>query len=285
MSASPNATSEKSTLEVTRIRPTQGWAALSLGSLWSYRELLLFLAWRDISVRYKQTVLGASWAIIQPFFSMIVFTLFFGRLAKIPSDGIPYPVFSYAALLPWTYFASSITASSNSLVGSQQLITKVYFPRLVVPISAVLPPLVDFALAFLVLLGMLVYFSIAPTLHVVWLPLFMLHALVTALGVGLWLSSLNVRYRDIRYTTTFMVQFWMFASPVTYPASMVPEAWRTLYGINPMAGVIEGFRWALTGAGTGPGPMMAVSVAVSVLLLISGAYYFRRVEREFADIV
>ena len=256
-------------LPVTIIEPSHGWISLKLKELIEYRDLLFFLAWRDVSVRYKQTILGAAWAIIQPFFSMVVFSLFFGRLAGIPSDGLPYPIFSYAAMLPWQYFATATTSSSNSLVGSSNLLTKVYFPRLVIPLASVLPAMIDFAIAFVVLLGMMVYYGIAPTWHVLWLPLYLLLALVTALGVGLWLSAMNVQYRDIRYAVPFLVQFWMFAS----------------YGINPMASVIEGFRWALLGTETGPGPMTAVSVAAALALLMSGAYYFRRMEKTFADVV
>ena len=270
---------------VTIIQPSRGWVSLKLKELWEYRDLLFFLAWRDISVRYKQTALGAAWAIIQPFFSMVVFSLFFGQLAKIPSDGVPYPIFSYTAMLPWTYFSSAMTNSSNSLVGSSNLLTKVYFPRLVIPLASVLPAVVDFAIAFVVLLGMMVFYHIAPTWNLVWLPAFLLLALVTALGVGLWLSAMNVKYRDIRYVIPFLVQFWMFASPVTYPASMVPVQWRMLYGLNPMAGVIEGFRWALLGTNTAPGPIIAASVVAALFLLISGAFYFRRMERTFADVV
>ena len=267
------------------IEPSRGWIGLKLRELWEYRDLLFFLAWRDISVRYKQTILGAAWAIIQPFFSMVVFSLFFGRLAQIPSDGVPYPIFSYAALLPWTYFANAMTNSSNSLVGSANLLTKVYFPRLVIPLASVIPPAIDFAIAFVVLLGMMAFYGIAPTWNVLWLPAFLLLALITALGVGLWLSAMNVQYRDVRYAVPFLVQFWMFASPVTYPSSIVPEQWRALYGLNPMAGVIEGFRWALLGTETSPGPLTAVSVGAALVLLVSGAYYFRRMERTFADVV
>ncbi len=270
---------------VTIIQPSRGWISLNLGELWKYRELLYFLAWRDISVRYKQTLLGAAWAIIQPFFSMIVFSLFFGRLANIPSEGVPYPIFNYTAMLPWTYFATAITASSNSLVGSANLLSKVYFPRLVIPVASVLPALVDFCIAFVVMLGMMLYYGIAPTWNALFLPAFLLLALVTALGVGLWLSAMNVQYRDVRYAVPFLVQFWLFLSPVVYPSSLVPEQWRLLYGINPMAGVIEGFRWALLGTGDGPGPMLAVSVGAALLLLVSGAFYFRRMEKTFADVV
>jgi homopolymeric O-antigen transport system permease protein len=273
-------------LLVIRIQPSRGWASLHLRELWEYRELLYFLTWRDIKVRYKQTILGAAWAIIQPFMTMIVFSLFFGRLAQIPSDGIPYPIFSYAALLPWTFFASGLTNSSNSLVGNANLIQKVYFPRLVVPVSAVLGGLPDFALAFLVLIGMMIFYGIAPTAaSILWLPVFLLLALVTSLGVGLWLSALNVEYRDIRYVVPFLVQFWLFATPVSYPSSLLGEPWRTLYGLNPMVGVVEGFRWALLGSGSPPGPMVAVSALAAIVILVSGAFYFRRMEKTFADVV
>jgi len=270
---------------LTIIEPEKGWVSIRFGELWDYRELLFFLSWRDISVRYKQTVLGAAWAIIQPFFSMIVFSLFFGRLAQIPSDGVPYPVFSYAAMLPWLYFSTAMTASSNSLVGSSNLLSKVYFPRLVIPLASVLPPAVDFAIAFMVLVGMMFYYGISLTWNLLWLPAFLLLALVTALGVGLWLSAMNVQYRDIRYAVPFLVQFWMFISPVAYPSSMVPEQWRILYGINPMVGVIEGFRWAMLGTDTELGLETGISVIVAVIILISGIYYFRRMERTFADVV
>ena len=267
------------------IRPSKGWVPLKLKELWEYRELLYFLVWRDIKVRYKQTVLGAAWAIIQPLFTMIVFSIFFGRLAKIPSDGLPYPIFAYCALLPWQLFAHALTESGNSLVASQNLITKVYFPRLVIPISAVLAGLVDFVIAFVVLLGMMFYYGIVPTAATLTLPLFILLAIATALAVGLWLSALNVQYRDVRYTIPFLTQFWLFITPIAYPSSLVPEGWRTLYGLNPMAGVVEGFRWALLGTENAPGPMVAVSVAVVVALLVGGLYYFRRMEKTFADVV
>jgi lipopolysaccharide transport system permease protein len=270
---------------VVRIRPARGWTGLDLGSLWAYRELLGFLIWRDIKVRYKQTVLGAAWAILQPLFTMVVFALFFGRLAQVPSDGIPYPIFSYAALVPWQFFASGLTRSSASLVSGANLIRKVYFPRLVIPISAVLAGTVDFALAFLVLLGMMLWYHIVPTLALVWLPLFLLLALATSLGAGLWLSALNVRFRDVGYLVPFMISAWMFATPIAYPSSLLPEPWRSLYGLNPMAGVIEAFRWALLGQDTRPGPMVLVSAVVSLALLIGGAFYFRRMEDTFADVV
>lgn len=268
-----------------RIEPPGRWTSIGFAELWQYRELLYFLTWRDIKVRYKQTALGAAWAVIQPVFMMLVFSLFFGRLAKIPSDGIPYPVFTFCALLPWQLFAHALTESSNSLVGNQNLITKVYFPRLVVPISAVLGGLMDFAIAFVILLGMMLYYGIVPGWQVLALPGFVLLAILTALGVGLWLSALNVQYRDVRYTINFLVQFWLFATPVAYPSSIVPEKWRALYGLNPMAGVVEGFRWALLGKSTPPGAMLWVSVAAVVIILTGGLYYFRRMEQEFADLI
>ena len=273
------------TMPVTVIRPSRGWISLNLRDLWEYRELLYFLTWRDVKVRYKQTVLGAAWAIIQPFFTMVVFSLFFGKLAKMPSDDIPYPIFSYAALVPWTFFANGLSQSSSSLVASANLIKKVYFPRLVVPISSVISGAVDFVLAFVVLLGMMLYFGIVPTWNVVWLPLLLLLALVTSLGVGLWLTAMNVQFRDVRYAVPFLVQAWMFATPIAYPSSLLDEPWRTLYGINPMAGVVEGFRWALLGTETAPGPIVLVSALVAVGLLGSGAFYFRRMEKTFADVV
>jgi len=268
----------------TIIRPSKGWVSLRLNDLWEYRDLLLFLAWRDISVRYKQTVLGAAWAIIQPFFSMVIFSIFFGSLAQISSDGVPYPVFSFAALLPWTFFANALSESSNSLVGNANLLSKVYFPRLVIPLASTLGGLADFGIAFIVLVLMMVVFGIVPTAAVLLLPLFLLLALVTALGVGLWLSALNVQYRDIRYMVPFLVQALMFASPVVYSSTLLEEPWRTLYGINPMVGVIEGFRWALLGT-TPPGPMLLFSAVAALLLLVSGAMYFRRMEKTFADVV
>jgi len=268
----------------TIIRPSKGWVSLKLNDLWEYRDLLLFLAWRDISVRYKQTVLGAAWAIIQPFFSMVIFSIFFGSLAQISSDGVPYPVFSFAALLPWTFFANALSESSNSLVGNANLLSKVYFPRLVIPLASTLGGLADFGIAFIVLVLMMVVFGIVPTAAVLLLPLFLLLALVTALGVGLWLSALNVQYRDIRYMVPFLVQALMFASPVVYSSTLLEEPWRTLYGINPMVGVIEGFRWALLGT-TPPGPTLFISVLAALALLVTGTMYFRRMEKTFADVV
>lgn len=274
-----------SNLPTLRIDPPGRWTAIDFRELWEYRELLYFLTWRDIKVRYKQTALGAAWAIIQPVFMMVVFSLFFGRLAKVPSDGIPYPVFAFCALLPWQLFAHALTESSNSLVGNQNLITKVYFPRLVVPISAVLGGLIDFLIAFVILLGLMLYYGIVPGWAIVTLPGFILLAVLTALGVGLWLSALNVQYRDVRYTINFLVQFWLFATPVAYPSSLIPEKWRVFYGLNPMAGVVEGFRWALLGKANPPGAMLWVSVGVVMVILIGGLYYFKRMEQQFADIV
>jgi lipopolysaccharide transport system permease protein len=267
------------------LEASRGWVSLRLKELWEYRELLYFLTWRDVKVRYKQTVLGAAWAIIQPFFTMVVFSLFFGRLAQIPSDGIPYPIFSYAALVPWTFFANGLTQSSNSLVMSANLIKKIYFPRLVIPISGVVSGVVDFVLAFVVLLGMMLVYGIVPTTNVVFLPFFLLLAFITALGVGLWLSAMNVQFRDVRYTIPFLTQFWLFATPIAYPSTLLDEPWRTLYGINPMAGVVEGFRWALLDTNTAPGPIIIVSTLTALLLLVSGAFYFRRMEKTFADVV
>jgi lipopolysaccharide transport system permease protein len=267
------------------IRPGRGWAALELGELWRYRELLYFLVWRDIKVRYKQTALGAAWAVLQPFGTMVVFSLFFGRLAGIPSDGVPYPVFAYAALVPWTFFAQGLTQSAHSLVASQDLIRKVYFPRLAIPAAAVLAGLVDFAIAMCVLAGIMLYFGIVPTPHVVWvLPLLIL-AFITALGVGLWFSALNVQYRDVGYIVPFAVQFWLFATPIAYPSSLLPEQWRLIYSLNPMVGVVEGFRWALVGTETAPGPMVLVSALAAIAILAGGAFYFRRMERTFADTI
>ena len=268
-----------------RIQPSHGWVSLKLRELWEYRELLYFLTWRDVKVRYKQTALGAAWAIIQPFMTMVVFSLFFGKLAKVPSDGIPYPIFSYAALVPWSFFANGLSQSSNSLVGSANLIKKVYFPRLTIPVATVLSGVIDFALAFLVLLGMMLYYGIAPTANVLWLPFFLLLALITSLGAGLWLSALNVEYRDVRYVVPFVTQFWMFATPIAYSSTLLDEPWRTIYGLNPMVGVIEGFRWALLGTDTAPGPIIVVSSLAALFMLVGGAFYFRRMEKTFADVV
>ena len=274
-----------SELPLLIIKPTSGWISLKLYELWQCRELLYILIWRDIKVRYKQTVLGAFWAIIQPFFTMVVFTLFFGELAGIPSDDIPYPIFSFAALVPWTFFANGLSQSSNSLIGNVDFIKKVYFPRLTIPFAAVSSGIVDFFLAFIVLLGMMLYYQIFPGINLLYLPLFLVLAFATSLGVGLWLSAMNVQFRDIRYVIPFLTQFWLFITPIAYPSSLLSEPWRTLYGINPMAGVIEGFRWALLGADTNPGSIITVSSIVTLILLVSGAYYFRRMEKTFADVL
>ncbi|NPA93244.1 MAG: ABC transporter permease [Chloroflexi bacterium] len=275
----PSSTSD----EVIIVRPSRGWLDLNLREVWRYRELIYFLTWRDIKVRYKQTFLGAAWAVIQPFFTMVVFTLFFGRLAKIPSDNVPYPIFSYAALLPWQLFAKALNDAGRSLVSNRNMITKVYFPRLVIPIASLLGGVVDFAIAFLVLLAMMAYYGIRPTPHVWALIPFLLLTLTTALGVGLWLSALNVLYRDVGYTLPFLTQAWMFITPIAYSSTLVPEKWRLVYALNPMAGVVNGFRWALLDTPTGPDASLWVSVAVALLLLISGLFFFRRMERQFAD--
>jgi len=270
---------------ITFIVPSRGWVPLKLGELWDYRELLYFLTWREIKVRYKQTVLGVGWAIIQPLSTMLIFSLFFGKLAKIPSDHIPYPLFAMAGLVPWTFFANGLSQSANSIVTSSNLISKVYFPRIAIPLAEILSGAVDFAISFVLLLGMMAYYHQAPSLRCIYLPLFFLLAFVTALGVGLWLSALNVEYRDVRYTIPFLTQFWMFATPIVYPSSLLHGAWRVAYGLNPMVGVVEGFRWALVGTETAPGPMIAVSSSAAVLILAGGAFYFRRMEKSFADVV
>lgn len=269
----------------TRRKPTKGWALPKLRELWDYRELLFFFVWRDVKVRYRQTVLGALWAIIQPFFTMVIFSLFFGRLAEVPSDGLPYPIFSYAALVPWTFFATALTQASNSLVLNANMVKKIYFPRLTLPIATVLAGVIDFALAFMVLIGMMLFYGLVPTFNVIWLPIFLLLALVTSLGVSLWLAAMNVQFRDVHYTIPFLTQAWLFVTPIAYPSSLLPEPWRTLYGLNPMAGVVEGFRWALLGTDTVPGPMTIVSALVALTLFISGAFYFRRMEQSFADVL
>jgi lipopolysaccharide transport system permease protein len=270
---------------VVHIAARRGWLALDLGELWAYKELLYFFVWRDIKVRYKQTVIGAAWAILQPVMTMLVFSLFFGKLAKIPSQGLPYPIFYYCALLPWMYFSTAMQNATNIVVEQQRVITKIYFPRVVLPISAVLSGLVDFAISFAVFLVMMAYYRIVPTAAVIWLPVFTLFAILTALGVGLWLSALNAMYRDVRYVVPFLVQFWMFASPVVYPSSLVSEKWRWLYGLNPLAGIIEGFRWALTGQGQPPGVLLAASGAAVLFLVVSGLIYFHAMEGAISDVV
>jgi len=270
---------------LTIIERSRGWTALHLKEIWDYRELLFFLTWRDIKVRYKQTVVGAAWAIIQPVFSMVVFSVLFGRLAKVPSDGIPYPLFTFTALLPWQLFAFALTQSSNSVVSSENLITKVYFPRLVVPVSSVLAGLLDFGIAFLILVLMMIYYGVKPTWAIAAVPLFVLLAIATALAAGLWLSALNVRYRDVRHTLTFLTQIWLLVTPVAYPVSLIPAKWRPFYALNPMAGVVEGFRWALLGKAHPPLPVLLVSTSVVALIIFGGLEYFRRMEKTFADIV
>jgi lipopolysaccharide transport system permease protein len=270
-------------LPMILIRPTKGWAALNLKDLWLYRELVFFLTWRDIKVRYKQAVLGIAWAILQPLMTMVIFSFIFGNLAKLPSDGIPYPLFSYAAVLPWQLFSSALQRSSVSLVGNANLLTKVYFPRLIIPFSAVMASLVDFGIAFLVMIGLMIYYQVWPTILMLWIIPLSLLALLTALAVSLWLSALNVLYRDVQHMIPFLIQFWMYASPVAYSANLIPTgAWRIIYGLNPMAGVIQGFRWALLGAQP-PDILLAVSITIVLILLISGLFYFRRMEKTFAD--
>jgi lipopolysaccharide transport system permease protein len=271
-------------LEKTTIRPSKGWASLNLADLWHYRELLYFLTWRDVKVRYKQTLIGAAWGLLQPLLMMVVFTVFLGRLTDIPSGGIPYPLFAYSALIPWTYFSFALNHSSNSLVDNSILLRRVYFPRLVLPISSMMSGLIDFCSAFLVLFLLMAYYGYAPTPAVLLLPFFLLLALASAFSVGVWFSALNVEYRDIRHTIPFLTQLWLFATPVAYPSSLLDEPWRTLYGLNPMAGVVDGFRWALLGYDP-PGAMIIVSVLMVTLLLTSGLFYFRRMERTFGDIV
>jgi lipopolysaccharide transport system permease protein len=268
-----------------RIAPSSHIPSIRLAELWAYRELLYFFIWRDVKVRYKQTAIGAAWAILQPFLSMVIFSLFFGRLAKLPTNGLPYPIFYYCALLPWSYFAGGLQNATNTIVENQRLITKIYFPRLVLPISAVLSGLVDFGIAFVMLIAMMLYYKITPGTGLLLLPALMLLAMLTALAFGLWLSALNAVYRDVRYVVPFAIQFWMFVSPVAYSASLVPERWRWIYGLNPMAGVVEGFRWALTAKANAPGALFFASACGVVLALIGGIFYFRRMEGTLADVV
>jgi lipopolysaccharide transport system permease protein len=276
---------EEETRALARIAPPRGYIDLNLQELWQYRELLYFFVWRDIKIRYKQTAIGAAWAVLQPSLTMAVFSLFFGKLAKMPSGGLPYPIFYFAALLPWMYFAASLQNATNVVVEHQRVITKVYFPRIMLPLSSVLAGLLDFGISFVVFVGMMAYYRIAPGAAILCLPCLLLLAMLTALGVGLWLSALNAIYRDVRYAVPFLVQFWMFASPVAYPSSLVPAQWRWLYGLNPMAGVIEGFRWALTGRGQPPGPLFGVSAAMVLALVLSGMAYFQKMEGTIADVV
>jgi lipopolysaccharide transport system permease protein len=270
---------------VVRRQARPGWVAIDFAELWRYRELLVFQAIRDIKVRYKQTFLGAAWAIIQPVMTMVVFSIFFGKLAGVPSDGLPYPLFAFCALLPWQLFVHALTYSSNSLVDNANVLTKVYFPRLILPLGGVIAGLVDFAIAFVVLLGMMVYYGTLPGWSVLAIPLFTIIALAAALSVGLWLSALNVKYRDIRYTLPYLAQLWLFVTPVAYSSSLVPPQWQALYGINPMVGVVEGFRWAMLGKSLPPVPMLIVSVGATAVLLVGGLFYFRRMEKTYADVV
>lgn len=282
--ASPS--TARSPFTVTIIEPSRGWVPLKLSELWEYREVLYYLVWRDIKVRYRQTIIGALWAVIQPLTTMVVFSVFLGGLAKVPSDGTPYPLFAFAALVPWAFFANGLTQSANSLVASGHLITKVYFPRLLVPMARVLSGLPDIGLSFLVLLALVGWYGVLRvTASLLWLPFLALLALLTAFGVGLWLSALNVQYRDVQHAVPFLVQIWMFATPIAYPSSLLPEPWRTVYGLNPLVGVVEGFRWALLGSGRPPGAPLVVSSLAALVLLVSGAFFFRRVERTFADVV
>ncbi len=269
---------------VTRIRARRGWVVVDLRELWDYRELLFFLVWRDLKVRYKRTIVGAAWAIIQPVMAMVVFSVFFGRLAQMPSDDLPYPLFAFAALVPWTYFANALNASTNSVIEHRHMISKVYFPRVFLPAASVAGGLVDLGIALAVLVMMMAAFRVVPSTAILALPLFVLLAVACALAVGLWFSALNVLFRDVRYAVPFLIQFWLFASPVAYSSSLVPEEWRAVYGLNPMTGVIDGVRWSVLGAGHPPGPAIGVSVFVVLLLLISGLVFFRTVERRFADV-
>jgi lipopolysaccharide transport system permease protein len=265
------------------IRPTAGWVSLDWRELWAYRELIYFLAWREIKVRYKQTAIGVAWAVLQPLAMMLVFTIFFGRLASMPSEGIPYPLFAFAALLPWQLFSRTITEATNSLVADQRLITRVYFPRIIIPLATTISGIVDFAISAGLLVALMLFYGVVPGMEIVWLPAFILLMLIAALGVGLWLSALNVEYRDVRYVLPFLNQFWLFVTPVVYPSSLVPERWQLLYGLNPMVGVVEGFRWALLGVGQGPSLMLAVSTVISFALFVSGIVWFQRREQTFVD--
>ena len=268
------------------IKPSTGLTALNLCDLWVYRELVFFMIWRDIKVRYKQTLLGATWAVIQPLMTMIVFNFLFGKVAKVPTDGIPYPIFSYTALLPWGLFVTALNQASRSLTSNHNMVTKVYFPRLVLPIASVLAGLVDFAIAFVILIVLMLYYQVTPAWNVLWaLPFFLLLAIVTALGVALWLSAINVKYRDVNYALPFLTQFWLFITPVAYSASVISDKWQLVYSLNPMAGVVNGFRWALLGSGSGPDTALWVSAGISLLVLVSGLFYFRNMERTFADTI
>lgn len=272
--------------DLVTIKPVKGWVPLNLKDLWHYHELIYFLTWRDLKVRYKQSVLGVLWAILKPFMNMVVFTIFFGELAKIPSDGIPYPIFSYTGLLPWGFFAAALEVSARSMLQSGSMVSKIYFPRIIVPLSSVFANLVDFFIAFVILIGMMIFYQITPTINVLWLPLFILLAMITAIGVGLWFSALLVMYRDVNYLLPFITEIWKFISPVVYSATLIPEKWQWLYSINPMAGVVSGFRWALLGKPeTISFVSLAISAGISLVIFISGLYFFRRMERIFADMI
>jgi lipopolysaccharide transport system permease protein len=271
--------------EVIILKPTQGWGSLNLREIWLYRELIYFLTWRDLKVRYKQTALGAGWAILQPVLSMVVFSIFFGGLLNVPSEGVPYPIFSYAALLPWGVFAKALNDTGRSLVSNRAMLTKIYFPRMVIPLASVFSSLADFLIAFIVMLGLMLYYQISPTSNVWTLPLFLLLAVITALGVGLWLSAMNVLYRDIGYMIPYITQLWFYLTPIVYPASKVPEQWQFIYALNPMVGVVEGFRWALLDTADAPNPLVAVSAFIAIVIFVTGMFYFRRMERTFADMV
>ncbi|HUH96503.1 MAG TPA: ABC transporter permease [Anaerolineales bacterium] len=271
--------------ETIYIKPSTGLTALNLRDLWIYRELVYFMIWRDIKVRYKQTMLGAAWAIIQPVLTMLVFNFIFGSVAKVPTDGIPYPIFSYTALLPWGLFSAALNNASRSLTTNTNMVTKIYFPRLVLPLASVLGGLVDFAIAFLLLIAMMIYYRVTPTAAIWTLPLFILLSIISALGVALWLAAINVQYRDVNYVLPFLTQFWLFLTPVAYSAKVISAKWQIAYSLNPMAGVVNGFRWALLGTNTGPGLYMAVSVVISLIFLVSGLFYFRSMERTFADTI
>ncbi len=268
------------------IKPTKGLAALNLRDLWIYRELVFFMVWRDVKVKYKQTLLGMAWAVIQPVMTMLVFTFVFGTVAKVPTDGIPYPVFSFAALLPWGLFEVALNQGSRSLVAHNNMVTKIYFPRLILPISSVFAGLVDFLIAFVILIGLLFYYQVSPAYNLLWtLPFFILLAIITALGVALWLSAINVKYRDVNQALPFLTRFWLFITPIAYSSEIISGKWQYLYYLNPMAGVVDGFRWALLGTGIGPGPTLWVSTGISILILISGLFYFRSMEKTFADTI
>jgi len=287
VSAHATASTSRPTPGATRvvIRPGRGLFALDLAGLWEFREILYFLVWRDIKLRYKQTAIGAAWAILQPLATMAIFTVIFGHLAKIPSDGVPYAIFCFTGLLPWTYFSQAIARSGASVVGDANLIKKVYFPRLLIPIAAVLSPLVDFLISFVFLLGMVAWFGIRPGWNMVGLPFFLALAMITALAAGLWLSALNVKYRDVGHTLPFLIQIWLYASPVAYSVALIPEKWRLVYGLNPMAGVIEGFRWALLHTDRPALGVIAMSTVVVLMLLIGGVMFFKHFERSFADVI